>query len=347
MPKSDLIHHPLKLLLLLCLAGMLGACAGRAEPPASREFGGEDFPGKDSVLTLLTDTGYADAAVEQQFLRSLASPGLVIRLTPMDAEASRGEVHEIMAALAPLIQAEALGAVVFQVSEPDDNNREPQGSRPLLFDHGFYRDSLRQWSYLGNDPAGYFQRRLRDVQDEGDADPALLLHLHAMRGGIALYQNFPVLARHHLGEASRLLSEADPETIPQWLALLATRYRLHLALSSGDRTLFGEVLPQYAMAVQNTPGGPEDMVPIVRVQPAQVDTVTANRRRVGYVLFEFTVTANGRVRDIEVVQSNLGFQFRDAATRALRGFAYEPRIENGLPVDTPGVRYRFEFGASR
>ncbi len=336
-----------KLIGLLGLVGLLTACAGRGDGPSGREDADRDFPGRDSVLAILQEAGYPEADVEQRFLRNLAVPGLLVRFEPADPETSREEVQAVMDALTPLIRTRDLGAVVFQLIDDDDEVEDTRRNRAPRFDHGYYRDSLHQWSYLGSDPARYFQRRLREVEAQDEPDLMVLLHLHTMRGGIALYQNFPVLARHHLGEASRLLSDADDADVPDWLALMATRYRLHLSLSTDDEALFSEVLPHYAQVVQNTPGDPKDMMPIVRVQPAPIEATTTNRRRVGYALFEFTVTANGRVRNIELIESNLGWQFRDAAERALRGFAYEPRIEDGLPVDTPGVRYRFEFSASR
>jgi protein TonB len=71
----------------------------------------------------------------------------------------------------------------------------------------------------------------------------------------------------------------------------------------------------------------------------------AMRDRVeGWVELEFTVTETGSVRDIVVVGSQPSGVFDAAATEALSGWKYRPRIANGRPVaHRSNVTMRFDL----
>ena len=77
------------------------------------------------------------------------------------------------------------------------------------------------------------------------------------------------------------------------------------------------------------------------VYPAQ-----AMRDRVeGWVLLEFTITETGSVRDIVVVDSQPSGVFDAAASEALAGWKYRPRITDGRPVaHRSNVTMRFDLG---
>ena len=72
----------------------------------------------------------------------------------------------------------------------------------------------------------------------------------------------------------------------------------------------------------------------------------AMRDRVeGWVLLEFTITENGSVRDIVVIDSQPGGVFDAAAAEALAGWKYRPRITDGRPVaHRSNVTMRFDLG---
>lgn len=73
---------------------------------------------------------------------------------------------------------------------------------------------------------------------------------------------------------------------------------------------------------------------------------SAVRRGVGgWVQFEFTITPEGSVTDIEVVESEPGQTFVGAATRALTQWEYQPYIdETGTAIDRRAqVKIAFEF----
>jgi protein TonB len=62
----------------------------------------------------------------------------------------------------------------------------------------------------------------------------------------------------------------------------------------------------------------------------------------GSIDLRFTVTADGKVEDIEVVTADPPQTFDRAAMSALRRWRYEPRREDGVAVDSR-TRVRLEF----
>jgi protein TonB len=62
----------------------------------------------------------------------------------------------------------------------------------------------------------------------------------------------------------------------------------------------------------------------------------------GSIELRFTVKADGKVADIEVVTANPPQTFDRAAISALRRWRYEPRREDGVAVDSR-TRVRLEF----
>jgi len=93
-------------------------------------------------------------------------------------------------------------------------------------------------------------------------------------------------------------------------------------------------------------GSDGEYLPIVKVQP-QYPRRALSRGIEGYVIVEFTVTANGSVRDpviIEAVPQNV---FNRAATKAALKFKYKPRVIDGEAVEVPGVRNKITFAIAK
>jgi bla regulator protein blaR1 len=82
-------------------------------------------------------------------------------------------------------------------------------------------------------------------------------------------------------------------------------------------------------------------LPIVRVAPVYPQEAAA-RGLEGHVLVELTVTRNGSVRDVFVVESSDPI-FEEAALAAASRFRYRPAVEGGSAVEVPGVRNLFTF----
>lgn len=85
-----------------------------------------------------------------------------------------------------------------------------------------------------------------------------------------------------------------------------------------------------------------EYLPIVRVEPIY-PTRAASRGIEGWVIVEFTVTANGSVRDPVVVQSEPSSIFNRAVERAVLKWKFKPRVVDGTPVEVPGVQTQLTF----
>ena len=88
-------------------------------------------------------------------------------------------------------------------------------------------------------------------------------------------------------------------------------------------------------------GSHGDLLPIVAVAPAYPARALA-RHLEGYVIVEYTVTVTGAARDAFIVASSSGVFDRPALEAAYK-FKYKPRVVDGQPVETPGVRRKFSF----
>jgi periplasmic protein TonB len=85
-----------------------------------------------------------------------------------------------------------------------------------------------------------------------------------------------------------------------------------------------------------------EYLPIVKVAPVYPSRAQS-RGIEGWVLLQFTVTQTGAVRDPVVLESEPPGIFDEAAKRAVVKFKYKPRIENGQPIEVPGVQHLITF----
>ncbi|MCC5997407.1 MAG: energy transducer TonB [Oceanicaulis sp.] len=82
--------------------------------------------------------------------------------------------------------------------------------------------------------------------------------------------------------------------------------------------------------------------PIRRTSPTY-PSAAAGAGVEGITLITFTVTAEGRVADADVVFSAPHPVFGEAALRAMRRWRYEPKLVDGVPTAHEGVRTTFDF----
>lgn len=88
-----------------------------------------------------------------------------------------------------------------------------------------------------------------------------------------------------------------------------------------------------------------DAVPIVRVEPTYPARMAA-RGIEGWVELEFSIGKMGNVMSPRVTSSsNPGFD--RAALRAVRGWKYNPKIEDGEAVARDGIRVRLSFSLNQ
>ncbi|WP_281300691.1 MULTISPECIES: energy transducer TonB [unclassified Iodidimonas] len=85
-----------------------------------------------------------------------------------------------------------------------------------------------------------------------------------------------------------------------------------------------------------------DYLPLVRIQP-QYPRRAAERGIEGYVIVELTVTPQGTVEDVLIVEAEPRGYFERSAEQAAYKFKYKPKVVNGEPIAVEGVQYLFSF----
>ena len=70
-----------------------------------------------------------------------------------------------------------------------------------------------------------------------------------------------------------------------------------------------------------------------------------SRKTTGFVVLSYNIQTNGKVSDIQVVESEPAGVFDDSARDAVRRWVYEPRKENGVAVASP-AKARLVFDGS-
>jgi len=87
-----------------------------------------------------------------------------------------------------------------------------------------------------------------------------------------------------------------------------------------------------------------DVIPVVRPTPDYPPSAIRTNTE-GWVRVQFSVTSIGTVRDAQVVDSEPGTTFDEAALKAIARWRYNPRVENGEAVERVGLQtiIRFEL----
>lgn len=88
--------------------------------------------------------------------------------------------------------------------------------------------------------------------------------------------------------------------------------------------------------------GDGEYLPIVKVAPIYPRRALS-RGIEGYVIVEFTVTKQGSVKNIKVVEAQPEGVFNQAAIEAAKKFKYKPRVIDGEPSEVAGVQNKITF----
>lgn len=99
--------------------------------------------------------------------------------------------------------------------------------------------------------------------------------------------------------------------------------------------------PAEVAAAGETRGGRTLPAPASIVQP-EYPREALRRGQEGYVMLEFTVTANGEVTNVAIMDSEPAGVFEQPVREAISRWRFEPATEGGEPVDQR-VRHQFEF----
>lgn len=88
--------------------------------------------------------------------------------------------------------------------------------------------------------------------------------------------------------------------------------------------------------------GDGEYLPIVRIAP-QYPRRAAQKGIEGYVDLEFTVSKLGSTKDVVVINAQPANIFNRAAIASVLKYKYKPKVEDGKPIDVPGVQIRVTF----
>jgi protein TonB len=86
----------------------------------------------------------------------------------------------------------------------------------------------------------------------------------------------------------------------------------------------------------------KDPEPVYRPKPDYPERALRFNRE-GYVEVEFTIAADGSVRDVKVLKAEPPGVFDRSVLRAVAKWKFDPQLVNGVPVDRPGVVKRVVF----
>jgi len=103
-----------------------------------------------------------------------------------------------------------------------------------------------------------------------------------------------------------------------------------------------EAQTQQMSSLSGSGGADRDAVPLVRIEPDY--PMQARQRGIeGWVVVEFSISTAGTVKDPVVVASEPGSVFDRAAIQAVRKWKYNPKIQDGKPIERSGVKVRLDF----
>lgn len=88
-----------------------------------------------------------------------------------------------------------------------------------------------------------------------------------------------------------------------------------------------------------------DATPIVRIEPRYPPSAARNGTE-GWVQLRFTITPQGGVTDVEIIDSEPRRVFDREARRALLRWKYKPKVVDGKPVSQPGMTVQLDFSMS-
>ncbi len=82
--------------------------------------------------------------------------------------------------------------------------------------------------------------------------------------------------------------------------------------------------------------------PIVRINP-KYPPVAARDGIAGWVKLSFTINEMGQVEDVVVIDAEPKRMFEKEAVRALKGWKYQPQVENGVAIKQTGMQVQLDF----
>lgn len=132
---------------------------------------------------------------------------------------------------------------------------------------------------------------------------------------------------------------AEPEPEPPQLNMAQVPRPRGEALAQADVNLDFQLAG--GLGIGNAPSD-ADVIPLVRIEPTYPERALS-RGTEGWVMLEFSISPQGSVQDVVVVDAEPQRVFDSAAKRAVRRWKYRPRIEDGTAVTRQGVQVVLTF----
>ena len=85
-----------------------------------------------------------------------------------------------------------------------------------------------------------------------------------------------------------------------------------------------------------------EVIDIIKIGPAY-PFIALTQGIEGYVIVEYGVTAYGTTSDIRIIEARPDNIFNQSSIDAVAKFKFKPRVVNGTPVETRGLRNKFVF----
>ena len=313
--RADFIRLRCRLGLVVCLwsAAMPGLAASLSEQLA--EHG---HPNTKSCVISTTDNGVGPLLVVQ--FRGRGGGG-----------EDQAETVAILKLMAGGLVSAGHRYVGFRALESEEICQD--GDPTYLY----WRDYDDNWRSVHRSPRKYLTQLEKTLESELRDLPPEAFVLHSLGTVEWRLQREREAVRKFERAWEILAREGDPYGISE--SVLGPLIRYHLG-ERGDEERGQIFLDAYALNVESLAG--LDYLPIVKTT-AIYPRGALSARLEGYVLLEFTVTGQGKVVDVIVIDQDPPGVFDDAAIEAVSGFRYIPRTIDGQTVDVAGVRYRIEF----
>ncbi len=85
-----------------------------------------------------------------------------------------------------------------------------------------------------------------------------------------------------------------------------------------------------------------EYLPIVKIAPVY-PFAAMGKGLEGHCTVQYTVTTNGSTKDISTVPGECPGVFAQASIKAAKKFKYKPRVVDGVAIEVPNVRNRFNY----
>jgi len=165
--------------------------------------------------------------------------------------------------------------------------------------------------------------------------------------------SFSVNANGNVIQNTIELVDSEPEGYFERSSVVAAR---EFEFENFDNTLVEDVRYVFRFELDEV----ENRRPVVRPNVPQIREMLSRRFVTpdypqaaaeqgisGYVIVEFTVSTNGSVSDVVIVENQPQEVFDAVALDAANRLRFEPRLVNGEPVTVENVQFRFDWDPNR